>query len=299
MNPWLHLRRHLRRWLLGACGVLLACAAHAASPEAEALLKLHASLTDRMAHSMLDRPAYIESAELPDGLRGDIYAVLDHPVDEVTRALTSPVRWCEMLLLHINNRQCRLSKEGGAEVLTLGVVRNYDQPVESAFQLPFTYRVVSATADYLAVELSSDTGPLGTSNYHVQLRVVGLGHGRSFMHLGYSYDHNTIVRLATQAYLATFGANKVGFTVVGKQANGEPQYVAGLRGLVERNAMRYFLAADAYLDAFDITPPSRQFDQRVRTWFALSEHYPRQLHEIDLATYVALKRADQARDNGR
>jgi hypothetical protein len=55
-------------------------------------------------------------------------------------------------------------------------------------------------------------------------------------------------RLATAGYLATVGAGKHGFTIVGRDAGGRAQYVGGVRGIVERNAMRQLLAVQAYLD---------------------------------------------------
>jgi hypothetical protein len=100
------------------------------------------------------------------------------------------------------------------------------------------------------------------------------------------------VRLGTQAYLATFGRDKVGFTVTSKTPDGQPEYIRGLRGLVERNAMRYFLTLDAYLSA----PAQDQAERRQRHWFAAAEQYPRQLHEVDLETYLALKREDRQRE---
>jgi hypothetical protein len=142
------------------------------------------------------------------------------------------------------------------------------------------------------VELSAESGPLGTSNYRVTLEAVALDERKSFLHFSYSYDHNTMVRLGTMAYLATFGSDKVGFTVLGKTPEGQPDYIRGLRGLVERNAMRYFLTLDAYLSA----PGPEQADRRQRRWFAAAEQYPRQLHEVDLDTYLALKREDRQRD---
>ena len=53
--------------------------------------------------------------------------------------------------------------------------------------------------------------------------------------------------MAMQTYLATIGSQKVGFTVVDKQADGKPVYQGGVLGLLERNTMRYYLAIDAYL----------------------------------------------------
>ena len=57
-----------------------------------------------------------------------------------------------------------------------------------------------------------------------------------------------------QGYLATGGRDKVGFSIVGKTASGAPQYLDGMRAVVERNTMRYYLAIDAYLGARQESP---------------------------------------------
>jgi hypothetical protein len=114
------------------------------------------------------------------------------------------------------------------------------------------------------------------------------------MHLSYSYGYGFAGRLAMQGYLATAGADKVGFTVTGKDGNGQPIYIGGMRGAIERNAMRYYLAIDAYL-ASRRAPPDQQMEKRIQTWFDATERYSRQLHEMDRATYVAMKRGEYER----
>lgn len=293
-------------WIHALAGALLACmaalpvAAAPAGPEpaarAQTLKATHERMSDKLAQSSFGRPVQLDSMETADGLQGDIYAVVDHSLAEISSALKGSARWCEVMTLHINNRRCRAATApDGQETLTLFVVRRYDKPVDEAFELPFVYRVTSATPDHLAIEMSAESGPLGTHDYRVTLEAVALDAHKSFLHFGYSYDHNTMVRLATQAYLATFGSNKVGFTVVGKDADGKPEYIRGLRGLVERNAMRYFLTLDAYLMA----GARDSAERRQRYWFAGAEQYPRQLHEVDLETYLALKREDRQRDGIR
>ena len=97
-----------------------------------------------------------------------------------------------------------------------------------------------------------------------------------------------------KAYLNTIGRNKVGFTVTGKQANSEPVYVEGLLGLVERNTMRYHLAVEAYLGAMRVPAPM-QFEKRISDWFQATEHYPQQLHEVNLSEYLDMKRLQYQR----
>jgi hypothetical protein len=89
-----------------------------------------------------------------------------------------------------------------------------------------------------------------------------------------------------QAYLGTLGSDKVGFTPKG--ASG---YVGGVRGVVERNTMRYYLAIDAFLDA----PRPEQLDRRLAAWFDATERYARQLHETERSEYLEMKRSEYAR----
>ena len=268
------------------------------SPDpAATLLQTYRGLAEKLLQSPFGRPLVLDSSELPDGLQGDVYAVVAHPLTDMTTALDSPQRWCEALLLHVNNRRCVAVSTPGRESVTLSVVRRYDKPIDSAFTLPFVYRSLSRQADYMAVELTAEDGPLGTRNYRVMLEAIPLGASRTFLHFSYAYEHSMMARMATQAYLATFGSDKVGFTPLGRLPTGEVDWIRGTRGLVERNAMRYFLAVDAYLDALSL-PAAKRRDERLRGWFASIERYPRQLREFDRETYLELKREDRARDGG-
>lgn len=162
-----------------------------ASAAAQALRATHQRMGAKLAQSGFGRPIQLDSMETPNGLQGDIYAVVDHSLPEISAALKEPSRWCELLRLHVNNRRCRTgSAPQGGEMLTLFVVRRYDKPVEQAFQLPFAYRVASATPEYLSVEMNAANGPLGTSNYRVTLEAVALDGQRSFLHFG---DRKSVV----------------------------------------------------------------------------------------------------------
>ena len=67
-----------------------------------------------------------------------------------------------------------------------------------------------------------------------------------------------------------------------------------MRGLVERNTMRYYLAIEAFLDAVS-SPPQARLEQRLHDWFAATERYPRQLHELDEGAYLEMKRRESKR----
>ena len=97
-----------------------------------------------------------------------------------------------------------------------------------------------------------------------------------------------------KGYLATIGRDKVGFTTTGKQPNGQPIYIKGVRGVVERNTMRYYLAIDTYLAALN-TPPEGQLEKRLQLWFNGTDQYARQLHEVERGDYLAMKRSEYQR----
>ena len=97
-----------------------------------------------------------------------------------------------------------------------------------------------------------------------------------------------------KAYLATLGRNKVGFSVEGDGAGGKPRPVRGMRGAIERNAMRYYLAIEAYLGALSV-PSRQQADRRLMDWFDASERYPLQLREMRREEYLEMKRREISR----
>ncbi|MGJ7508839.1 hypothetical protein [Variovorax sp. GT1P44] len=259
----------------------------AAQAGAASLRATYEKLGPQLAKGPFGRPMVLNAAETENSLKGEVYGVLDQPLDKVNASLSQPKQWCEMLMLHLNNRAC--SVDTARQTLTLSVVRRYDIPVKDAFELTFYFQVVSATSDHFSAKLTSGKGPFGTRNYRIALEAIPVGTGKSFVHFSYAYDQGSATRMATQSYLATLGRGKVGFTVVGKQANGEPELIGGMRGLMERNAMRYFLALDAYLAA------PGDFDKRLALWYVSVQKYPRQLHDIGEAEYLDLKRADRRR----
>ena len=119
---------------------------------------------------------------------------------------------------------------------------------------------------------------------------------RAFVHIHFSYTNGLTSRLATNFYLASGGKDKVGFTPFATADKAQPQFIGGVRGIAERNTMRYFLAIDAHLSALSIPRPQR-FEESSERWFAATERYALQLREPDHDTYVAMKRAEYQRQN--
>ena len=232
--------------------------------------------------------------EGPDASQGDVYAVVDYPIATVSDAFSNPANWCDALILHLNVKYCRPLARDGRTVLSTAIGRNFDQPLSSTYRVNFVYSITASRPDYVDVELNARHGPLGTGNYRISLEAVGLEKKRAFVHLRYSYTYGFAGRSAMNMYLATSGSDKVGFTVIGDRNDPQPKFIGGVRGAIERNTMRYYLAIDAYLGAL-ATPAPARFEQSLGRWFNATELYPRQLREIDRDTYFAMKRSEYLR----
>jgi hypothetical protein len=280
------------------CIALLAFIANARAGSAAPLLEKYQTLAAQLQQNAFKQPLVLDSVETPDRLTGDVYAVVAYPFDVVSAALNNPQHWCDVLSLHFNTKYCRpqvkaQAKGQGSELLVrMGTKK--PQALSQTESLTLQYAALDATPQYLRIQLDSKDGPMGTSDYRILLEAVPLPKGATFLHLTYSYSTGVIGRLAMQTYLMTIGHDKVGFTEMGKSANGETVYVGGVRGVAERNTMRYYLAIDALLESMSL-PPASQFESRLQSWFSATERYPRQLHELGRSEYVSMKRAERAR----
>lgn len=236
----------------------------------------------------------LDSGETAEGVTGDIYARIDYPFAMVRAALKNPGDWCDILILHVNTKYCHAAPGRQGVVLDVSIGKKHDQALADAYRVDFAYRVAVQTVNYLQVSLNAERGPFDTHGYRIVLEAVPLEAGGTFIHFSYSFSYGLAGRLALQAYLVTIGRNKVGFGVAGTGSDGKPVYIGGIRGLVERNTMRYYLAIEAFLGAVSAAPQER-LKRRLRDWFAASERYPRQLHELEQDEYLDMKRKEYLR----
>lgn len=272
-----------------AGGALLA-AAPAAAQSRDALRAIHARLQPQLAASPFRRPLVLQSEPSASDPDGTVHAVLDRPYAEVVETLRQPAGWCDVLLLQTNVKACAVGG-GTPPTLRVAIVRKHEQSVRDAYQVDFAYALKASGPDYLSVQMSAAQGPLGTRDYRLALEAVPLDGRRTFIRMSYAYVNGVASRMATDAYLATSGRDKVGFSRTDRNASGEPVYVGGMRGVAERNAMRYFLAIEAVL-ATRALPPDQQLERRLAMWFSGIERYPRQLKEMERADYLAMKRRE-------
>lgn len=258
-----------------------------------ALRGKHAGISAQLHDNPFQGPLVLESSETARRIEGDVYAVLEHPVAEVIQALSGAQQWCDVLILHLNTKRCRvLGEDTGNVQLELQIGRKYDEPQAGGSQVVFRFLNAPSGPDYLHVELQAPTGPFDTRDYRIVLEAVALREDsrRSFIHLYYGLSYGVISHMAMAAYLATLGRDKVGFTLEARAPQGAPpQLIRGMRGVVERNTLRYYLAVSVYLESLS-RPAADPLEQRLQDWFTATERFPLQLHELSRAEYMDMKR---------
>ena len=256
------------------------------------LLDKHAALSSALANNAFGRPLVIESIENSNRVTGHAYAVLNAPFAAASSVFQSPSKMCDLITLHLNTKYCRPATAQGAPLLKVNFGKKTPQDLSDTFALEFVMQTQTATPELLAVLLNAKDGPLGTSDYRIAIEAAPLPGGKTFMHLRYSYGFGVAGKIAMMGYLATAGSKKVGFTKTGQGAGAG--YIGGMRGAVERNTMRYYLAIDAYLDSLS-APPAQQLNTRLNLWFDATEKYPEQFGDVDKPTYLSMKKAEYLR----
>jgi hypothetical protein len=284
----------------GALLAYAAAAAFAAIPASEesregsaALRAQFEAMRPDMRTNGFGRPLNLVSHDGDHLLKGDVYALVAHPFGDVAQALHEPDQWCQVLVLPFNVKRCE-AQDGAA--LSMFIARKTESTSDQTFRLDFRFAVESLGDDFMRIGLRAESGPLGTRDYHIALEATPADPGHTIIHLSYAYGYGMMSQLAMQAYLSTVGAHKVGFSVDGRDTEGRPIFVRGMRGVMERNTMRYFLAIEAYLDSLAVAPSQRE-DARLAEWFDASERYPRQLHEMEREEYVTMKHHELARSH--
>jgi hypothetical protein len=261
---------------------------------APALQARHGSLAPELASNAFGGPLVLKSEEASRRIDGEVYAVLDHPFSKVSAALSDPLQWCDILILHLNTKYCRRSEEQGVTRLEVRVGKKEPQSVQSASRLDFAWKAPVLKSDYMAAILESPDGPYDTRDYRLLAEAVPLDANRTFLHMGYALSYGAASEIAMHLYLGTIARDKVGFTRLQAARGDDNGFVGGMRGVVERNTMRYYLAIDAYLGSL-AAPPGQQLDRRLQAWFDATEKYPRQLHEVERSAYLRMKRGEVER----
>ena len=291
-----------KRLILPACialGVLVAVvllrqsllAAEPSSIKGDALSAKFPIFKSQLEKNQFGLPLYLESQEEYGSLHVDVYGIVDFPFDSVSDAFRTPENWCDINIPLINVKACTFGKVSDQWLLTLYSGRKYYQPPKDAYKLDFQFDIAALQPEYLDVAFTAENGPLYTTDHRIRFEAVPLDAGRTFIHFSYDYSYGALARAAIKAYFATLGREKKGFSIIATDNKGDPVYVGGVRGSVERYAIRYYFVIQTYMDTF-ILPMNLRFEKQISRWYDLTERYPRQLHELDKGEYLANKRRE-------
>jgi len=280
-------------WLVLLYAAGLTAAAHADEAALQILLARYSALEQQLYQNQFMRPVVLESLEAGDRISGEIYVVIPYPFAMVSASLDNPDNWCDMMSLHINTKYCRAAESPDNVILDIYVGKKTPQDLEDAEHLAFNYVPAAQTPTYLAIRLSARKGPLGTRDYRIGLEAAPLPGAGTFLHFTYAYSTGLLARIAIKTYLATIGRGKTGFTSLGMGSDGQARYIGGMRALVERNTMRYYLAIESFLAATG-EPTASQLETRLQSWFAAVEQYP-QLQEMSRSQYMEMKHDEYLR----
>ena len=243
--------------------------------------------------STLLRPLNISSQESKEHLNSDLFATVEYDMATINIAAISPERWCEVMLLLSNSQACEANSSKDNDTLNVFISSSKTADSSGATPTEFKLRVQSATKDYIEAALVASAGPMGIRNISLRLQAIPLTTTRSFVHFQYSYDTQWLGSMAMQTYLQTAGQGKVGFTSV-SGANVSATFIDGVRGVIERNTMRYFLGFDCAL-AFNTQANPQRFNSMAHCWYEQVEKYPVQLHEMHRTEYLNMKAEEYRR----
>lgn len=255
------------------------------------LLAGYRAIADRLSSNPYGLPIHVQSEERDDLLSAEVYGVLDYPFPLLREAIRRPAAWCEFAPLTLNVKSCVHWATGDQELIRFYVGRKFYEPPEDTYPIDYRFRRETVEEDYLSLSLVADRGPLGGSDFVIDVEALPVEAG-TLVRIRSSYRPSFFSRVTLAVYLATLGRNKLGFSLLGSDASGEPIYVKGVRGVVERNAVRYYLALTAFLTTRHL-PAAARFEARIIHWFDETEKFRPQLHEMGRDKYLGAKRRER------
>lgn len=282
------------RWISAAASIATAlwfatASAQMPSPpraeptEAAAVLAArHVALADDLARSPFSLPLVVRSRDEGAVAEGEIVGLVPHPYAAFAAAFAAPRAFCDVAVLHPNVKGCMPARVDGEDRVTLYAGRKHYEPTERAYAQEFVATAPPVSDRYLRLVLRAPDGPLGTRDYVFTLEAMPAGDA-TFIAVRYAYRSSFASRAATAGYLATTGSGKTGFS---RSDTGAP--ARGVRGVVERNAMRHYLALLAVLDTAAVHEAERTA-ARLDRYYTLTDRFAAQLREFDRTEYVAIK----------
>jgi len=220
-------------------------------------------------------PLQVRSEERETLVSAEIHGIVDRPFRAVAATFTEPDGWCDFLVLNPNIKTCTFRREAQETLLTLYIGSKSYRAPESATVQVYRFLVRARQPEYAAISLTAPQGLLGTTAHRFEFEAGSVA-GKTVVGLSSSFEPSMLSKLLTGIYLSTLGRDKIGFSREATEAGVPGGYVRGVKGMIERNAMRYYLALKAFLDA-------------ARLAYDLMDLYPAQLRQMDKAEYLDIK----------
>ena len=121
MNRFLNTAHSFLKW--GLALVVASAAMNALADDATSLRAKHRELREELRSNSFHQPIYIDSAEEGGSVRGDVYAVLQHPFADFSNSMKDPSDWCAIMILPFNTKYCHAVENGGGTTLHGGNTR--------------------------------------------------------------------------------------------------------------------------------------------------------------------------------
>ena len=245
----------------------------------------------RMAASVFHRPLAVESRDADGRMSGEIAGDLGHPFASIARRLIEPAAWCDVIVLHINVKGC--AAQGNAVTVYSG--RKFYEPLDRTYALRYTFRAVAVRPDYLRIELAdrrkrAATAPATTNSCWRPCRRANARSSPCAMRSG---RRSRAVSPPPRTWPPWAAASPDSRSSAGT-ATAAPNGSVASAASCERNAMRNFLALDAWLATCD----ARDAELTLRRMAALTGQYPAQLVEMPADEYVEMKQRERRENVG-
>lgn len=270
-------------------GLLLLLLLSAATAWGEVpLLERYHALKSASVATLPGSSITLTSSEHDGLLQAEATSILSHPFGTVAAALTATQNWCQFMPLHFNIKACIHESSQGRQMVTLYSGRKTYQSPEQSHPLVYQVERFQLQQGHFVLSLYAPSGPAGTRDYRIEVNAMEVPEG-TVLHIRSSYQPSMTSSLLTRTYLSTLGRDKIGFSR--SEEAGKPGYVQGVRGVIERNVMRYHLAIETYLRTTTL-PENARREAALKGWFKQNERYPEQLHEMTEGEYLAIKRRE-------
>jgi hypothetical protein len=257
------------------------------------LASVYQSMKRELNNDTIEDSFNLKAQVLDELTKGDVFAVIPYPYELLAESLTVPEQVCHAIVLHVNVKGCVVENSNPQQPLVdVYFGRKEYQHPQKALKVQYEFSVGERHDNYTLVSMTADKGPLKTENIAIHIEFLPIDKDLSFIHFAYSANYGDLARFALNTYLATLGRKKVGFSEIGTDKQGEPVYIKGIQGVVERNTMRYFFALHSYFSTY-YQPESQRFAASLNRWFDYVEKYPKQLYELPREEYLKAKHKER------